>query len=108
MRQAFIGAVLWLAAGGAASDPLLDFSLVLPPTPDKHVLVRPAISWEVRADAATYCQQAGQQDGFAVWREGCVTWNKSKPGCTIVTTDRTTHSLMGRLFLLCLRAGEPS
>lgn len=108
MRKALISAVLCAASAVAGADPLLDFSLVLPPTPDKHVLIRPVVSWEIRPDAATHCEQVPEQDGFAVWREGCVHWSKSKPGCTIVTTERTTHSLMGRLFLLCLQAGDPS
>lgn len=87
---------------------MLDFSVVAPPPPDKHVLIRPAVSWEVRPDAASHCQNVKDHDGYAVWGEGCVHWNKSKPSCTIVTTPRTTHSLMGHLFLRCLIAGEPS
>lgn len=111
VRQTSIAAVLWLCCGlpqAQTPDPLLDFSLVVPPTPDKHVLIRPAVLWEVRPDAATYCEQAKEQDGQAAWREGCVFWNKSGPGCTIVTTGKTTHSVMGHLFLLCLQAGQAS
>lgn len=89
-----------------ASEGLFDFSLVLPPTPDKHLVIRPAVSWEVRPDASNYCAQVQDQEGHAVWREGCVIWNRSKSTCTIVTTASTTHSVMGRLFLLCLQAGE--
>lgn len=107
MRKVLVCAVIW-GAGAVAADPLLDYSLVLPPSPDKHVLLRPSLLWEVRPDAATHCEQVKDHDGFAVWREGCVHWSKSKPECTIVTTQRTTHSLMGRLFLLCLQAGAPS
>jgi hypothetical protein len=62
----------------------------------------------VRPDAAQYCEQVKEQDGFAVWQEGCVYWSKAKPSCTIVTTGKTTHSQMGRLFLYCMDAGEPS
>ena len=105
---------MWVTLAGLAmtslqaSESLFDFSLVLPPTPDKHAVIRPAVSWEVRPDASTYCAQAPEQEGHAVWREGCVSWNRSKSTCTIVTTVSTTHSVMGHLFLLCLQAGEPS
>jgi hypothetical protein len=89
-------------------DPLLDFSPVAPPQGDKIKLPQPWVSWLVRPDAAQYCEQVKEQDGFAVWQEGCVYWSKAKPSCTIVTTAKTTHSQMGRLFLYCMDAGEPS
>ena len=108
MRKAFVGVTMCVACAMAGADTLIDLSLVIPATPDKHVLIRPAVSWEVRPDAATHCEQVKDSDGFAVWREGCVHWSKSKPGCTILTTERTSHSAMGRLFLLCLQAGDPS
>jgi hypothetical protein len=90
------------------TDALLDFSPVMPPQGDKIKLVQPIVSWLVRPDAALYCEQVKDQDGFAVWQEGCVYWSKAKPSCTIVTTAKTTHSQMGRLFLYCMDAGEPS
>lgn len=101
---------VWAAAstGVQAQDALLDFSPVMPPQADKIKLVQPVVSWLVRPDAAQYCEQVKEQDGFAVWQEGCVYWSKVKPSCTIVTTAKTTHSQMGRLFLYCMDAGEPS
>lgn len=95
-------------AHAQAPESLLDFSLVMPPAPDRQMLARPAVSWEVRADAATHCASVSDHDGYGVWREGCVYWRKSMSSCTIVTTGRTSHSLMGRLFMLCLQAGESS
>ncbi len=105
----FIGIVsgICLLTNAHATE-LLDFSLVLPPTVDQHVLVRPAVAWEVRDDAASHCERLQGHDGFAVWKQGCVYWQKAQPACTIVTTGRTSHSVMGHLFLLCLKAGEPS
>lgn len=90
------------------SDPLLDFSPVMPPPPDKLKLVQPVVSWLVRPNAAQYCEEIKDQDGFSAWQEGCVYWSKARPSCTIVTTAKTTHSQMGRLFLYCMHAGEPS
>lgn len=108
MRKTLWGLGVFMAWGLAVADPLIDFSMVLPATPDQHVLVRPFVSWEVRPDAASHCEKVKDHDGYAVWREGCVHWSKLKPGCTIVTAERTSHSLMGRLFLLCLHAGDRS
>lgn len=103
---------LWLwtvtAVWAQTPDALLDFSPVMPPQADKIKLVQPVVSWLVRPDAAQYCEHIKEQDGFAVWQEGCVYWSKAKPSCTIVTTAKTTHSQMGRLFLYCMDAGEPS
>lgn len=111
LRQLVICALLGTAtAWGAplASDGLLDFSLVMPPAPEQQVLARPTVFWEVRADAATHCASMADHDGFGVWRQGCVYWRLTPPSCTIVTSSPTSHSLMGRLFLLCLQAGAPS
>jgi hypothetical protein len=97
-----------VSASAQSNDALLDFSPVAPPQGDKIKLPQPWVSWLVRPDAAQYCEQVKEQDGFAVWQEGCVYWSKAKPSCTIVTTAKTTHSQMGRLFLYCMDAGEPS
>ncbi len=109
LRSVLFAAILGACSlAHAQSNELLDFSLVLPPAADRHALVRPTVHWEVRKDAAAHCAGIQGHDGFAVWRQGCVYWHKAQPACTIVTTGRTTHSLMGRLFLLCLNAGEAS
>jgi hypothetical protein len=109
--KGLLGALL-LSSGSClmaqTTDSLLDFSLVMPPQGEKIKLVQPVVSWLVRDDAPQYCEKVPDQDGFSVWREGCVYWSKSKPSCTIVTTAQTTHSQMGRLFLYCMHAGEPS
>lgn len=92
----------------AQTNELLDFSLVLPPPPEQHVLVRPTVSWDLRVDAATHCASVEGHDGQGAWRQGCVLWRKSDNTCTIVTTPKTSHSVMGRLFMLCLSGGEGS
>lgn len=89
-------------------DALLDFSLVAPPTVDRHKIVQPLVQWVVKPDASNHCAQITEHDGFAVWQEGCVYWSLAKSACTIVTTGRTSHSQVGRLFLLCLTGGEPA
>ena len=91
-----------------ANDALLDFSLVMPPPVDKQKIVQPVVQWLTRTDAPQYCEQIQDHDGFAVWKEGCVYWTSMPSRCTMVTTGRTTHSQVGRLFLLCLNAGAPT
>ena len=95
-------------AGAQSRDSLLDFSIVAPPSVDKHKIVQPVVNWLTRPDAQQYCEQIKEHEGFAVWQEGCVYWTKAPASCTVVTTGRTTHSQVGRLFLLCLSAGEPT
>lgn len=108
-RAGFLAVFLWF--GGAVAqtpDPLLDYSPLAPPQAERLKLAQPAVSWLVRPDAAQYCEQINGQDGAAVWHEGCVAWSRSASTCTIVTTGKTTHSQLGRLFLACLSAGESS
>jgi hypothetical protein len=88
-------------AGAQSRDSLLDFSIVAPPSVDKHKIVQPVVNWLTRPDAHQYCEQIKEHEGFAVW-------TKAPASCTVVTTGRTTHSQVGRLFLLCLSAGEPT
>lgn len=99
---------VWIQASVANANGLLDFSPVQPPAIDKQVMVKPEVSWEVRPDAQAYCQQVSESDGYAIWRAGCVHWSKMKQSCTIVTPEKTSHSMLGHLFLLCLSAGESS
>ncbi len=103
--------VLGLASIGGwaqARDALLDFSLVAPPPLDRHAIVQPVVQWLVKPEAPDHCAQVQGHDGFAIWQEGCVYWSRAQSTCTIVTTGRTTHSQVGRLFLLCLSGGEPA
>ncbi len=89
-------------------DALLDFSFVVAPPIDSQKIVQPVVLWLTRPDAPMYCEQIKEHDGFAVWQEGCVYWSRAESSCTIVTTARTSHSQLGRLFLLCVNAGEPT
>lgn len=100
----------WVSCWGWAQtrDALLDYSLVVPPTQERHKIVHPVVNWLTRPDAPVHCEQIKEHDGFAVWQEGCVYWSRAQSSCTIVTTGRTTHSQVGRLFLLCLSGGEPA
>ena len=95
-------------AWAQSRDALLDFSLVVPPPVDRQKIVQPMVLWSVQPDAPVHCGKVKEHDGFAVWQEGCVYWSRAQSTCTIVTTGRTTHSQVGRLFLLCLSGGEPA
>lgn len=93
---------------GCAQTPasLFDFSLVAPPSLEKRKVPQPVVKWLTKPDAAAFCAQMPETDGFAVWHEGCVYWSLAQSTCTIVTTANTNHSQVGRLFLLCLTGGE--
>lgn len=89
-------------------DSLLDFSVVVPPPFENQIVVQPVVLWHVKEDAPNHCEQIKEHVGFAVWQGGCVYWTRAPATCTIVSPGRTTHSQLGRLFLLCLTAGAVS
>jgi hypothetical protein len=90
--------------GAAAADPLFDFTLFSPPEVSQRRLQEPEVSWLVKPNASSFCQQAQPKDGFVSRPEGCVYWQLQASRCTIVTTGQTTHSLLGHLFVHCLQA----
>lgn len=88
----------------AYADSLLDFTMFTPPLAGQRKIAEPVMSWVVRADPKAFCDAAQPKDGMAVRPEGCVVWQRQASRCTIVTTERTTHSQLGHLFLLCMKA----
>jgi hypothetical protein len=98
----FVGSA-WLATAHAHADPLLDFKLFNPPVAAQRKIVEPVVTWLVRPDAETYCAKATPKDGYHARPEGCMFYNKQASSCTIVTTNSTTHSQLGHLFLQCIQ-----
>lgn len=86
----------------ARADSLLDFSMFKPPTSEQRTISEPVVSWLVRPNAQTFCEQAQPKDGFFARPEGCVYWHRKNASCTIVTTNSTTHSQLGHLFVRCM------
>lgn len=95
---------LWLGCTCANADALLDFTMFTPPPPAQRKIAEPVMGWVVRADPKAFCDAAQPKDGMAVRPEGCVVWQRKDSRCTIATTERTTHSQLGHLFLLCMKA----
>lgn len=93
-----------LASSTAMADRLLDFSLFNPPEVSQRRIAEPVVSWLVNPQPSGFCQQAGPKDGFVSRPEGCVYWQLQASRCTIVTTEQTTHSQLGHLFVHCLQA----
>jgi hypothetical protein len=93
-----------LAAQPAMADRLLDFTLFSPPEVSQRRIAEPVVSWLVHPQASGFCQQASPKDGFVSRAEGCVYWQTQASRCTIVTTEQTTHSQLGHLFVHCLQA----
>jgi len=98
--------VLMTAMWGAnaQADPLLDFRFFTAPQDQRHAPSTWLVNWLVRPDAQTYCHSVTHKDGFASRMEGCVYWSLGQRQCTVVTTDSTTHSQLGHLYLHCLNA----
>lgn len=88
----------------AYSDTLLDFTMFTPPTAAQRKIADPVVTWLVQADPKAYCEKASPKDGMLVRPEGCVYWQVRASTCTIVTTNSTTHSQLGHLFVHCLQA----
>jgi hypothetical protein len=88
----------------AYSDTLLDFTMFTPPAAAQRKIAEPVVTWLVQADPKAYCEKASPKDGMFIRPEGCVYWQVRSSSCTIVTTNSTTHSQLGHLFLHCLQA----
>lgn len=106
IRQGSLMVALVTAAwtAQAQTDPLLDFRFFNAPQERKHAQNPWAVTWLVRPDAESFCQGLSRKDGYASRREGCVYWVQAHGQCTVVTTDSTTHSQLGHLYLSCLNA----
>lgn len=110
--QAFLLRLLTalLLTGGAvahAADGLLDFSVVRPPLTQDRAIKEPIVTWVVASDKANMEEQCSSLQGFdggGVWREGCVAWSVESSRCTVVTHQSSSHSLLGRLLLMCMKA----
>lgn len=100
-RWVFWGALLCCVQ--AKADSLLDFTVFNPPAAAKRQIQEPIVSWLIKPNAQTYCEQAQPKDGFYSRQEGCVYWERKSSTCTIVTTNNTTHSQLGHLFVHCMQ-----
>ncbi len=88
-----------------AVDGLLDFSVVRPPAIQDRVIKEPVVTWSVQPDPASvesHCKSLNGFDGGSLWQEGCVVWSVEGSKCTMVTSKSTSHTLIGRLLLMCL------
>jgi hypothetical protein len=110
-----VALLILVCAGGRlawASDGLLDFSIVHPPAVQERTIKEPVLTWMVQPEVSSvelYCSKLTGFDGAGFWREGCVAWSVEQARCTMVTSQRTSHTLMGRLLVMCMLAGaEPS
>ena len=99
------GAIVSVLFGTACvqADVLLDFTIFNPPPLDQRKIPEPVVRWLIRSDAETFCEKAEPKDGFRARPEGCVYWQRQSSTCTIVTTNTTTHSQLGHLFVHCMK-----
>jgi NAD(P)H-nitrite reductase large subunit len=94
--------IVFVCSFQARADSLLDFTVFNPPAAAKRQIQEPIVSWLIKPNAQTYCEQAQPKDGFYSRQEGCVYWARKSSTCTIITTNNTTHSQLGHLFVHCM------
>lgn len=99
---------LLTASASLAADPLIDLTLFNPPEISQRKLQEPVVTWVVSPQASTYCSRVAIKDGFLTRHESCAYWTLNDKKCVVVTTNSTSHSELGHLFVSCLRgAGSP-
>lgn len=65
------------------------------------------IKWEVREDAAEYCAKTmrdrspGREQAFAIPPMACAVWYVPQKECTIVTSPKVTHTVLGHEVRHC-------
>lgn len=90
----------------AQTDPLLVPQQVTPKPEALRQMTKPKVRWLVDADAQQYCRHVDAKDGYVEFAEGCAYWQIQSQQCTLVTTDQSSHALLGKLFMHCIQGGE--
>jgi hypothetical protein len=99
-----MGSVSAFAKTGPA--PSLDFRTFAVPAGADRRFNSVKVQWLVRADASSYCASVPGTAGYLSRPVSCVYWQSQPDGCTVVTTDHTSHSELGHLFLQCIRRND--
>jgi hypothetical protein len=62
---------------------------------------QPVVQWETVAGDYAGCPQSTSGTDLDLPQQGCAVVNTAKNNCTIYTSSRTTHSIMGHLIRHC-------
>lgn len=103
-RSAFfeIMAIL-LFLSGCQQIPSSEYTQFTPLDEKKRIMNRVKLTWEVRADAVSYCQRVQQdyQRDAAMTVAACSIWSRSTNECTIVTGPNPDHVVIGHEVRHC-------
>jgi hypothetical protein len=94
------------AAAQAPARAVLDFSVFQAPSEAQRRFGAVPVSWVVRADASSFCALVPDKSGFVSRPASCVWWRLQPARCTVVTTEETSHSELGFLFLHCMQSDK--
>lgn len=92
-----------MATTGCAIVPPSEFENFVAQAPNKRIMNKVHITWEVRPDAAQYCRRVLQHLGSAtsVAPIACATWSAQNSICTIITTPNPNHVVIGHEVRHC-------
>jgi hypothetical protein len=83
-------------------DKLLIPKFIAPKNASLRQIDKPQVRWLVKNSAQEICRLELNKDGYSQLEEGCVFWSIDKKQCTLVTSNYTSHALLGELFMKCL------
>lgn len=80
-----------------------------PLSPDQRIMNTVTIKWEVRDDAAEFCAksmrvrslQPGRELAFATPPMACAIWYVPGKECTVITSKKVSHALLGHEVRHC-------
>jgi hypothetical protein len=83
-------------------DRLLIPKFITPKKESLRQINKPQTRWLVNNSWHEICGLELKKDGYSQLEEGCVFWSIDKKQCTLVTTNYTSHALLGELFMRCI------
>jgi hypothetical protein len=95
--------IVLLFLSGCTQIPSSEYAQFTPLDEKKRIMNRVKLTWEVRADAVTYCQRVQQdyQRDAAMTVAACSIWSRSTNECTIVTGPNPDHVVLGHEVRHC-------
>jgi hypothetical protein len=103
-RSAFLEIMaILLFLSGCQQIPSGEYTQFTPLDEKKRIMNRVKLTWEVRADAVSYCQRVQQdyQRDAAMTVAACSIWSRSTNECTIVTDPNPDHVVIGHEVRHC-------
>ncbi len=86
--------------GASAAVPDFDLRQLRARDIAQRQLRQPVVQWETVSDYSS-CPQSTSATDLDLPQQGCAVVNTANNSCTIYTSSRTTHSIMGHLVRHC-------